>query len=167
MQVLVCAASDRSSLGFDFRQPQKACLIAEVSLCLIEWENKMFLAVSREQTGFDDSNDSLSHVTFSETLCPHLSVLLSPHILSAFYPHFTVVMTSPQRFLGNSLLQWTNLAPSSVPWHVELMFRTRQASATLLHIASGLQHNLTLQVRATKSCFVVFLLHLDTQKHTR
>uniref|UniRef100_A0A7N6FG21 Cadherin EGF LAG seven-pass G-type receptor 2 n=1 Tax=Anabas testudineus TaxID=64144 RepID=A0A7N6FG21_ANATE len=57
------------------------------------------------------------------------------------------VMTSPQRFLGNSLLQWTNLAASSVPWHVELMFRTRQASATLLHIASGLQHNLTLQLR--------------------
>uniref|UniRef100_A0A7N8XAH5 Cadherin EGF LAG seven-pass G-type receptor 2 n=1 Tax=Mastacembelus armatus TaxID=205130 RepID=A0A7N8XAH5_9TELE len=56
------------------------------------------------------------------------------------------VMPSPQRFLGNSLLQWDNLAAAaaSVPWHVELMFRTRQASATLLHISSGLQHNLTL-----------------------
>uniref|UniRef100_A0A665TQA8 Cadherin, EGF LAG seven-pass G-type receptor 2 n=1 Tax=Echeneis naucrates TaxID=173247 RepID=A0A665TQA8_ECHNA len=49
------------------------------------------------------------------------------------------VMASPQRFLGNSLLQWTNPVAASVPWHVELMFRTRQASATLLHISSGLQ----------------------------
>lgn len=59
-----------------------------------------------------------------------------------------VVMASPQRFLGNSLLQWNNMAAvaSSVPWHVELMLRTRQASAILLHISSGLQHNLTLQV---------------------
>ncbi|KAM7006039.1 cadherin EGF LAG seven-pass G-type receptor 2 isoform 2-T2 [Tautogolabrus adspersus] len=57
------------------------------------------------------------------------------------------VMASPQRFLGNSLLQWNNLAASSVPWHIELMFRTRQASATLLHISSGMQHNLTLQLR--------------------
>lgn len=58
-------------------------------------------------------------------------------------------MASPQRFLGNSLLQWNNMAAvaSSVPWHVELMLRTRQASAILLHISSGLQHNLTLQVR--------------------
>lgn len=59
-------------------------------------------------------------------------------------------MASPQRFLGNSLLQWNNMAAvaSSVPWHVELMLRTRQASALLLHISSGLQHNLTLQVRS-------------------
>uniref|UniRef100_H3DAY8 Cadherin EGF LAG seven-pass G-type receptor 2 n=1 Tax=Tetraodon nigroviridis TaxID=99883 RepID=H3DAY8_TETNG len=59
------------------------------------------------------------------------------------------VMASPQRFLGNSLLQWNNMAAvaSSVPWHVELMLRTRQASAILLHISSGLQHNLTLQLR--------------------
>ncbi|CAB1418945.1 unnamed protein product [Pleuronectes platessa] len=57
------------------------------------------------------------------------------------------VMASPQRFLGSSLLQWNNLAAASVPWHVELMFRTRQASATLLHISAGLQHNLTLQLR--------------------
>ncbi|XP_031143309.1 cadherin EGF LAG seven-pass G-type receptor 2 isoform X2 [Sander lucioperca] len=59
------------------------------------------------------------------------------------------VMTSPQRFLGNSLLQWNNMAAmaASVPWHVELMFRTRQASATLLHISAGQQHNFTLQLR--------------------
>ncbi|KAM8915162.1 cadherin EGF LAG seven-pass G-type receptor 2 isoform 1-T1 [Spinachia spinachia] len=59
------------------------------------------------------------------------------------------VMAGPQRFLGNSVLQWKNMAAaaSSVPWHVELMFRTRQASATLLHISAGQQHNLTLQLR--------------------
>ncbi|XP_061544471.1 cadherin EGF LAG seven-pass G-type receptor 2 [Phycodurus eques] len=58
------------------------------------------------------------------------------------------VMANPQRFLGNSLLQWNNLATAtSVPWHVELMLRTRQAGAMLLHISSGLRHNLTLQLR--------------------
>lgn len=81
-----------------------------------------------------DSNDSLSQVTYCETLS---------------FIFFAVVMASPQRFLGNSLLQWNNLAAASVPWHVELMFRTRQASATLLHISSGQQHNLTLQVSNT------------------
>lgn len=92
----------------------------------------------RGRTGLDD-NDSL-------IIPPNLS--LSPYISSALWPLFAVVMASPQRFQGNSLLQWNNMAAAagSVPWHVELMFRTRQASATLLHISSGLQHNLTLQV---------------------
>uniref|UniRef100_A0A671THK9 Cadherin, EGF LAG seven-pass G-type receptor 2 n=1 Tax=Sparus aurata TaxID=8175 RepID=A0A671THK9_SPAAU len=69
------------------------------------------------------------------------------------------VMASPQRFQGNSLLQWNNMAAAagSVPWHVELMFRTRQASATLLHISSGLQHNLTLQVT---------LMHANTPRRS-
>lgn len=68
-------------------------------------------------------------------------------------------MASPQRFQGNSLLQWNNMAAAagSVPWHVELMFRTRQASATLLHISSGLQHNLTLQVT---------LMHANTPRRS-
>ncbi|XP_061688101.1 cadherin EGF LAG seven-pass G-type receptor 2 [Syngnathoides biaculeatus] len=58
-------------------------------------------------------------------------------------------MADPQRFLGDSLLRWDNLATaSSVPWHVELMLRTRQAGATLLHVSSGLRHNLTLQLRS-------------------
>ncbi|KAM3877775.1 cadherin EGF LAG seven-pass G-type receptor 2 [Diretmus argenteus] len=58
------------------------------------------------------------------------------------------VMTHPQRFLGNSLLQWNNLmAVLTVPWHVELMLRTRQSTATLLHISAGQQRNLTLQLR--------------------
>ncbi|XP_029549960.1 cadherin EGF LAG seven-pass G-type receptor 2-like isoform X6 [Salmo trutta] len=58
------------------------------------------------------------------------------------------VMANPQRFLGNSLLQWTNLAAVvTIPWHVELTFRTRQPSATLLHVTAGQHHNLTLQLR--------------------
>ncbi|KAK5610636.1 Cadherin EGF LAG seven-pass G-type receptor 2 [Crenichthys baileyi] len=59
------------------------------------------------------------------------------------------VMGNPLRFQGNSLLQWNNLEAmvASVLWHVELMFRTRQSSSVLLHISSGLQHNLTLQLR--------------------
>ncbi|KAM6981263.1 cadherin EGF LAG seven-pass G-type receptor 2 [Aplochiton taeniatus] len=58
------------------------------------------------------------------------------------------VMASPQRFLGNSLLQWSNLAAViTVPWHVEFMFRTRQPTAILLHVSAGQHHNLTLQLR--------------------
>ncbi|XP_024124833.1 cadherin EGF LAG seven-pass G-type receptor 2 [Oryzias melastigma] len=59
------------------------------------------------------------------------------------------VMANPLRFQGNSLLQWNNLeaVAASVLWHIELMFRTRQPSASLLHISSSLQHNLTLQLR--------------------
>ncbi|KAJ7999095.1 hypothetical protein DPEC_G00211860 [Dallia pectoralis] len=58
------------------------------------------------------------------------------------------VMSNPQRFLGNSLLQWTNLAAVvKVPWHLELMFRTRQPSAILLYINAAQHHNLTLQLR--------------------
>ncbi|XP_016520915.1 cadherin EGF LAG seven-pass G-type receptor 2 isoform X2 [Poecilia formosa] len=59
------------------------------------------------------------------------------------------VMANPLRFQGDSLLQWKNLEAlaASVLWHIELMFRTRQSSSLLLHISSGLQHNLTLQLR--------------------
>ncbi|XP_036387094.1 cadherin EGF LAG seven-pass G-type receptor 2 [Megalops cyprinoides] len=57
-------------------------------------------------------------------------------------------MASPQRFQGNGLVQWNNpAAVITVPWHVELMFRTRQASAVLLRIAAGQQHSITLQLR--------------------
>uniref|UniRef100_A0A6Q2YMC1 Cadherin, EGF LAG seven-pass G-type receptor 2 n=1 Tax=Esox lucius TaxID=8010 RepID=A0A6Q2YMC1_ESOLU len=61
------------------------------------------------------------------------------------------VMSNPQRFLGNSLLQWTNLAAVvKVPWHLELMFRTRQPSAILLHINAAQHHNLTLNSKRGK-----------------
>ncbi|XP_067272650.1 cadherin EGF LAG seven-pass G-type receptor 2 [Pseudorasbora parva] len=58
------------------------------------------------------------------------------------------VMPNPLRFQGNSLLSWSNLAVMvTVPWHLEFMFRTRQLTATLLHISSGQHHNLTIQLR--------------------
>lgn len=66
----------------------KACLITEVSPCLIDWENKRFLAVSTGQTGLDDSNDSLSHVTFCETLSSFICLAFSSHficLLPSFY----------------------------------------------------------------------------------
>ncbi|KAI1890772.1 hypothetical protein AGOR_G00157060 [Albula goreensis] len=57
-------------------------------------------------------------------------------------------MASPQRFQGNSLVQWNNpVAVVTVPWHVEMMFRTRQPSAVLLRITAGQQHTITLQLR--------------------
>ncbi|XP_077101784.1 cadherin EGF LAG seven-pass G-type receptor 2-like [Siphateles boraxobius] len=58
------------------------------------------------------------------------------------------VMPNPLRFQGNSVLSWSNLAVVvTVPWHLEFMFRTRQLTATLIHIISGQHHNLTIQLR--------------------
>ncbi|MFT7804338.1 cadherin EGF LAG seven-pass G-type receptor 2 [Arapaima gigas] len=58
------------------------------------------------------------------------------------------VMTSPWRFLGNSLMHWSELDTVLVlPWLAEMMFRTRQAKATLFRVAGGLQHSITLQVQ--------------------
>ncbi|XP_060713609.1 cadherin EGF LAG seven-pass G-type receptor 2 isoform X1 [Tachysurus vachellii] len=58
------------------------------------------------------------------------------------------VMPNPQRFHGNSLLLWRELdAVVTVPWRLELMFRTRQLTATILHITTEHQHNLTVQLR--------------------
>lgn len=34
-----------------------------------------------------------------------------------------------------------------VPWYIEIMFRTRQASAMLLHVAGGAHHSITVQVK--------------------
>uniref|UniRef100_A0A8C0KBX0 Cadherin EGF LAG seven-pass G-type receptor 2 n=1 Tax=Canis lupus dingo TaxID=286419 RepID=A0A8C0KBX0_CANLU len=42
-------------------------------------------------------------------------------------------MANPQRFLGSSLVAWHGLSlPISQPWHLSLMFRTRQANGVLL-----------------------------------
>ncbi|XP_031423976.1 cadherin EGF LAG seven-pass G-type receptor 2 isoform X2 [Clupea harengus] len=58
------------------------------------------------------------------------------------------VMPNAQRFQGNSLLLWSNLAVSvTLPWQLEIMFRTREPSSTLLHLTAGQHHNLTLQLR--------------------
>uniref|UniRef100_A0A9J8CP41 Cadherin EGF LAG seven-pass G-type receptor 2 n=2 Tax=Cyprinus carpio TaxID=7962 RepID=A0A9J8CP41_CYPCA len=57
------------------------------------------------------------------------------------------VMPNPLRFHGNGLLSWRDLVVVvTVPWHLEFMFRTRQPTATLIHISSA-QHNLTIQLR--------------------
>ncbi|XP_046730560.1 cadherin EGF LAG seven-pass G-type receptor 2 isoform X2 [Silurus meridionalis] len=57
-------------------------------------------------------------------------------------------MPHPQRFHGNSLLLWHDLdIVVTVPWRLELMFRTQLPTSTILHITTEQQHNLTVQVR--------------------
>ncbi|XP_019369272.1 PREDICTED: cadherin EGF LAG seven-pass G-type receptor 2, partial [Gavialis gangeticus] len=56
-------------------------------------------------------------------------------------------MASPQRFLGNSLVAWSNLAITiTLPWHIGLMFRTRQASGILLRAIAGQLSTIALQL---------------------
>nr|XP_032655516.1 cadherin EGF LAG seven-pass G-type receptor 2 [Chelonoidis abingdonii] len=55
-------------------------------------------------------------------------------------------MANPQRFVGSSLVAWSNLALSiSLPWHMGLMFRTRQANGVLLRALAGQLSTITLQ----------------------
>ncbi|KAM6454465.1 cadherin EGF LAG seven-pass G-type receptor 2 isoform 4-T4 [Liasis olivaceus] len=54
-------------------------------------------------------------------------------------------MASPQRFLGNSMVTWNNLAlVITLPWHIGLMFRTRQSNGVLLRAAAGQHSTITL-----------------------
>uniref|UniRef100_A0A674K493 Cadherin EGF LAG seven-pass G-type receptor 2 n=1 Tax=Terrapene triunguis TaxID=2587831 RepID=A0A674K493_9SAUR len=56
-------------------------------------------------------------------------------------------MANPQRFVGSSLVAWSDLALSiSLPWHLGLMFRTRQANSILLWALAGQFSTITLQV---------------------
>ena len=56
-------------------------------------------------------------------------------------------MANPQRFLGSSLLAWHGLSlPISQPWHLSLMFRTRQADGVLLQAVTRGRSTITLQV---------------------
>ncbi|XP_071884699.1 cadherin EGF LAG seven-pass G-type receptor 2 isoform X3 [Anas platyrhynchos] len=56
-------------------------------------------------------------------------------------------MASPQRFLGSSLVAWSGLAlPLTLPWHLGLMFRTRQPRGLLLRASAGPTATLTLQL---------------------
>ncbi|KAG6928014.1 cadherin EGF LAG seven-pass G-type receptor 2, partial [Chelydra serpentina] len=56
-------------------------------------------------------------------------------------------MANPQRFLGSSLVAWSNPALSiSLPWHMGLMFRTRQANGVLLWALAGQLSTITLQL---------------------
>ncbi|XP_074833686.1 cadherin EGF LAG seven-pass G-type receptor 2 isoform X2 [Carettochelys insculpta] len=56
-------------------------------------------------------------------------------------------MANPQRFLGSSLVAWSDPALTlTLPWHVGLMFRTRQASGILLQALAGQRGTITLQL---------------------
>lgn len=56
-------------------------------------------------------------------------------------------MANPQHFLGNSLVAWHGLSlPISQPWHLSLMFRTRQANGVLLQAVTRGRSTITLQV---------------------
>lgn len=56
-------------------------------------------------------------------------------------------MANPQRFLGSSLVAWHGLSlPISQPWHLSLMFRTRQADGVLLQAVTRGRSTITLQV---------------------
>ncbi|XP_053882803.1 cadherin EGF LAG seven-pass G-type receptor 2 isoform X1 [Malaclemys terrapin pileata] len=56
-------------------------------------------------------------------------------------------MANPQRFVGSSLVAWSDLALSiSLPWHLGLMFRTRQANSILLRALAGQLSTITLQL---------------------
>lgn len=56
-------------------------------------------------------------------------------------------MANPQRFLGSSLVAWHSLSlPISQPWHLSLMFRTRQADGVLLQAVTRGRSTITLQV---------------------
>uniref|UniRef100_A0A8D0H436 Cadherin EGF LAG seven-pass G-type receptor 2 n=1 Tax=Sphenodon punctatus TaxID=8508 RepID=A0A8D0H436_SPHPU len=56
---------------------------------------------------------------------------------------------NPQRFLGSSVVIWNNLALTvTLPWHIGLMFRTRQSNGILLRAMAGQHSTITLQVIA-------------------
>lgn len=56
-------------------------------------------------------------------------------------------MANPQRFLGSSLVAWHGLSlPISQPWHLSLMFRSRQADGVLLQAITRGRSTITLQV---------------------
>ncbi|XP_048219002.1 cadherin EGF LAG seven-pass G-type receptor 2 isoform X2 [Perognathus longimembris pacificus] len=57
-------------------------------------------------------------------------------------------MADPQRFLGSSLVAWHGLSlPISQPWHLSLLFRTRQADGVLLQAVTRGRSTITLQLR--------------------
>ncbi|XP_077190373.1 cadherin EGF LAG seven-pass G-type receptor 2 isoform X2 [Paroedura picta] len=66
-------------------------------------------------------------------------------------------MASPQRFLGNSVVAWSNLAlVITLPWHIGLMFRTRQDNGVLLHATAGQHSTITLLLREGNVLMTVY-----------
>ncbi|KAM4795846.1 cadherin EGF LAG seven-pass G-type receptor 2 [Rhinophrynus dorsalis] len=56
-------------------------------------------------------------------------------------------MLLPLRFLGDGVIWWETLGlPLSVPWHLSLMFRTRQTDAILLQANDNQSNFVTLQM---------------------
>nr|XP_033773923.1 cadherin EGF LAG seven-pass G-type receptor 2 isoform X1 [Geotrypetes seraphini] len=56
-------------------------------------------------------------------------------------------MANPQRFLGTSLVSWSNLAITiTLPWHIRLMFRTRQGNGILLRASTNQLFTITLKL---------------------
>ncbi|XP_078500339.1 cadherin EGF LAG seven-pass G-type receptor 2 isoform X1 [Lissotriton helveticus] len=59
--------------------------------------------------------------------------------------HCEQEMASPQRYLGSSLVAWNNLAITiTTPWHIGLMFRTRQPNGILLRASAEQASTITL-----------------------
>lgn len=82
---------------------------------------------------------------------PHLSRSHHRSYVTALpFSHFSSAfpeMANPQRFLGSSLVAWHGLSlPISQPWHLSLMFRTRQADGVLLQAVTRGRSTITLQV---------------------
>jgi hypothetical protein len=68
-------------------------------------------------------------------------------------PSASPEMANPQRFLGSSLVAWHGLSlPISQPWHLSLMFRTRQADGVLLQAVTRGRSTITLQVMWATGC---------------
>lgn len=61
--------------------------------------------------------------------------------------HCEQEMASPQRYMGSSLVAWNNLAITiTTPWHIGLMFRTRQPNGILLRASAEQASTITLQL---------------------
>uniref|UniRef100_A0A673CGZ6 Cadherin EGF LAG seven-pass G-type receptor 1a n=1 Tax=Sphaeramia orbicularis TaxID=375764 RepID=A0A673CGZ6_9TELE len=60
------------------------------------------------------------------------------------------VMPAPQFFDGQALVSWTEPDITiAVPWYIGLMFRTRQATGTLMQASAGPSSTIGLMVRST------------------
>ncbi|XP_037703253.1 cadherin EGF LAG seven-pass G-type receptor 1 [Choloepus didactylus] len=65
-------------------------------------------------------------------------------------------MPHPQRFGGESLVSWSDLAVTiSVPWYLGLMFRTRKEGGVLLEATAGSDSRLHLQILDSHVQFTV------------
>ncbi|XP_029430115.1 cadherin EGF LAG seven-pass G-type receptor 2 [Rhinatrema bivittatum] len=67
-------------------------------------------------------------------------------------------MASPQRFLGSSLVSWSGLPITvTLPWHVGLMFRTRQGNGLLLR--ADTDHLFTIALQLSEGSMMATIHH--------